>query len=245
MMTKIKKTKALIKSKMPLAWGSIMSKDNQALAVRQACKDVAKVFGVPTMGVNVLGSQPYLNKDGRLYLLNDIRKGNRALKSIKTDFIQVSTGPNIASICKKILEFKDGLTVESIGEAATENVKLAAVKLTLNMMAETRALNRAIWQAIAGDVWKMVAVNLQKMNLTETEEQQIIKAGGVSYEEMSGAPIKETKLFEQAKSLIENAKTITLLMILDSRIQDSKEFTKEEKKELIDLIHVKANKIQK
>ena len=80
--------------------------------------------------------------------------------------------------------FRDGHEVEAIGEASKQSVKLEAVKQTLNMMAETRGLNRAIWQEIGGDVWNRVAENLKKSDLDEQEKARIVNAGTVSYEEM-------------------------------------------------------------
>lgn len=175
------------KPERKLAWGGVMptaqNSKNQA-EVREFCNQVSKVYGVPSMGVNVMGNQPYLNKDGRLFLLYELRKGQRAVRTIKTKFLQMSTSPDMIAVCKKTILFRDGLEVEGIGEASKENVALDAVKKTLNMMAETRALNRAIWQAIGGDVWNRVAKNLGKADFDEEEKAKLVEAGRISYEEV-------------------------------------------------------------
>lgn len=177
------------KPERKMAWGGVMPRPTgqQDQAIVVFCNQVALVYGVPSMGVNAMGNQPYLNKDGRLYLLGELRKGARAVKAIRKEFVQLSTALDVPAIVKATLVFKDGVEVEAIGEASKDNVKLDAVKKTLNMMAETRAVNRAIWQAIAQDVWNRVATNLAKVkDLSDEEKTRIQEAGRVSYEEMQG-----------------------------------------------------------
>ncbi len=184
------KSKSLVSSAPArrMAWGGVMpqvgSSEKNTVALQKFCNTVAKVYGIPSLGVNAQGGNPYINKDGRLYLLNELRKGKSAIKNIKTDFIQLSTALNVPAIVKKTLIFRDGTEVEAIGEASADNVKLDAVKKTLNMMAETRAMNRAIWQAIAGDVWNRVAENIAALTLTPLEKSRVMKAGQTSAEEM-------------------------------------------------------------
>jgi len=218
------KTKALAKSdNRPLAWGGVMPipANSQEQAVTVFCNQVAMIYGVPSMGVNAMGTQPYLNKDGRLYLLGEVRKGKSAVKAIRKEFVQLSTKPEEMAVVKVTLVFKDGTEFEAIGEASRANVKLEAVKNTLNMMAETRALNRAIWQAIAGDVWNRVRDNLEKSKLSDEEKAKVVEAGRVSYEEMQGGkkiagevPVKSTdeELIATTKEKIDKATdTETLL----------------------------------
>lgn len=186
----VKQSKAVAKKgknkEVALDWGSVTSKENQSL--QALCMAVSKVYGVPPLGVNTLAGQPYLNKEGRLYLLHDIRKGKEALKTSKTEYLQMSRTADEASICKVTLIFKDGLEVEGIGEASNKSVKLDAVKNTLNMMAETRAFNRAIWKAIGGSIWDRVEINLKKQKIATDSlvAEKLLDAGKVSYEEMEG-----------------------------------------------------------
>lgn len=145
---------------------------------------VAKVYGVPPTGIDAIGDQPYLNKDGRLYLLNELRTGKRAVLAIRSDFIKTSTTLIEPAIVKKTIVFKDKTEIEATGEASQDNVETASVKKTLNMVAETRALNRAIWTAIAADVMKRVAKNLKTLTITDADRARIVEAGKSSYEEM-------------------------------------------------------------
>lgn len=235
-----KKTTALaINGGADLQWGSVVSRDSQAL--QAFCKGVAEVYGVPPMGVNSLAGQPYLNKEGRMFLLSDMRTGNHGLKAIRTEYLQLSTSPDMASICKKTLVFRDGLEIEGIGEASKDNVKLEAVKKTLNMMAETRALNRAIWQTIGGDVWERVAHNLEKKGITDPViTQKVAKAGEVSYEEMStkdapaqGKEMTTAEKFQKAKTMIAALKTKEMISTAMGQIRSSDIYTNDQKDKLI------------
>lgn len=247
---KEKKTTSIVKKDdNPLKWGGVMTpaNTNEEKRTREACAMVAKVYGVPPMGVNMMGSQPYLNKDGRLYLLSELRKGKNALEKIETEYLKLSLAPTEPAICKKRLVFKDGTIVEGIGEASQDNVKLAAVKLTLNMMAETRALNRAIWQAIAGDTYNRVAKNLKKENLSEEQAAMALKAGEVSAEEMNfptgegrGTGLRQDRSNEEsynnALTAIAQATNMTLLQGFSSRVKTQKNFNVEQKDQLLRLI---------
>lgn len=145
---------------------------------------IAKVYGVPETGISAIGKQPYLNKDGRLYLLQELRKDEHAVKAIRVEFIKYSSTPIEPSIVKKTIEFMDGVSVEAIGEASENSVGKQSIKLTLNMVAETRALNRAIWVAIAADIMKRVQDNLDNQEISDEDKARIMEAGRVSYEEM-------------------------------------------------------------
>lgn len=240
-------TKTLVlRTALPVAWGSVVSGGEIAVFVKKC----ATIYGIPPIGINIVGNQPYINKDGRLFLLNDIRKGPQKLVAIRTEFLQMSTVPDMAAICKKTLSFKDGLEVEGIGEAAPGNVKLADVKKTLNMMAETRALNRAIWQAIAGDVWNRVSVNLRKANLTEDEEKKVAQAGAVSYEEVESVvkkPQTSEKTVEEklvmAMSMIENFRTRESIAKAYKNIESSKVYNEEQKSMLIGKLMTQGEKL--
>jgi len=236
---------AVVKKEKTLAWGGNVPKigvqEQNAEVVKQFCNQVAQIYGVPSVGVNAMGGQPYLNKDGRLFLLNDIKKGPRRVKSMRTEFIQLSTGLDVPSIAKRTIEFADGLVVEAIGEASKDSVKLAAVKATLNMMAETRATNRAIWQAISGDVMNRVAINLSQMNAPAYVQNIVNKAGTVSYEEVS--PEVVDKMYEEAVATIDACKSVDTLIEYDKKIQSSKKYSDEQKANLHELINFQVDVI--
>lgn len=169
---------------------------------------VAKVYGVPAYGISAIGRQPYLNKDGRLCLLQDLRKGENAVRAIRVEFIQYSKSLNETAVVKKIIVFKNDIEIEAIGEASQDNVEVTNVKKTLNMVAETRALNRAIWVAIGADVMTRVQDNIEKMEMSDEDRARLLEAGRVSYEEMERPEEPKTmhgssKLYETTSKRID------------------------------------------
>lgn len=175
-------------------------KEEEKKAVDPFFGVIAKVYGVPASGISAIGEQPYLNKDGRLYLLKKLRTGKNAVKAIRFEFIKMSTSLIEPAVVKKTIVFKDGLEVEAMGEASQDSVGSQSVKQTLNMVAETRALNRAIWQAIGGEIMEQVQSNLDTMELEEKDRKRIMEAGRVSYEEME-RPTAPNETADQEKKL--------------------------------------------
>ncbi len=172
---------------------------------------VARVYGVPAMGITSILGQPYLNKDGRLFLLKELRKDKHSVKSMRVEFLKLSTSIIEPSIAKKTIVFNDGTEVEAMGEASKDSVGADSVKKTLNMVAETRALNRAIWQAIGGDVMERVDKNIHSLGLSDEEKEKIMEVSRSSAEEMD-RPAEEKKdndkkkLFEAIMNRIEEVK---------------------------------------
>ena len=167
-----------------LNWGGVMAPATDQ-RTRELAKQVAVVYGVPHLGVNIMAGQPYLNKEGRLYLLADICKGEKGVQEIRTENLVLAQKPGDFAVVKATIVLKDGSKAEATGEASKESVKLAAVQQTTNMMAETRAMNRAIWKLIAGDVYKRIEKNLVHAQYPEEEKEKIRNAGRVSAEEMT------------------------------------------------------------
>jgi len=238
-----------------MAWGGALptTNSNNQLVAQEFCNQVAKIYGVPSMGVNAMGGQPYLNKDGRLFLLHDLRKAKGAVQAIRADFLQMSTNLDEMAVVKTTIVFKDGHEVEGIGEASKHNVKLEAVKKTLNMMAETRSLNRAIWKEIAGDVWDRVAENLQRsQDLSEAEKAKVQEAGRVSYEEMNNEPSEPQapqktspeQLQAQFRAFIEKCEDITTLIDMDEKLDESELYTDKFKKEMHGIISSKVSSLE-
>lgn len=198
-----------VKESKNLAWGGAMPKvgknEEDQAKITAFCNQVAQIYGVPSLGVNAMGGNPYLNKDGRLYLLHELREGKAGLKATRKEFLNMSKSINEPAIIKVTLVFRDGHEVEAIGEASKESVKLDAVKQTLNMMAETRGLNRAIWQEVGHDVWKRVEKNLARAKMDDQEKARIIQAGTVSYEEMQRPERSATPKASSADELVSMA----------------------------------------
>jgi len=228
----VKKTTAVANPKRRMAWGGVIPKsenDNDKGMVTEFCNQVSKVYGVPSLGVNAMGGNPYINKDGRLFLLAKYRTGKQAVQSMRSEIIQASNAPTETAIVKTIITLKDGVEYEAIGEANQNNCKLSAVQKTLNMMAETRSINRAIWKVIAFDVWNGIAENLAKSDMTDAEKEIVINAGKVSSEEMAqpetqpvntGTPDEE--IVTQLKEKINDTKDVAVLMDYAEKLAGSK-----------------------
>lgn len=181
---KAKQTKKITinKPKQVTGWGGIGSGGTPEVSA--FCNQVAKVYGIPVTGVNSMKGKPYINREGRLYLMNEMKTGKKALLKIQTEILNMALNLDSTAIVMKRLIFKDGLVIEAIGEASKDNVTKEGVKSSLNMMAETRALNRAIGQAIDGDLWNRIEKNIEDQNIQEKDIETVINAGRVSYEEM-------------------------------------------------------------
>ena len=243
-----------------LTWGGVMPKvganEKNEIELQKFCNLVSQVYGVPSTGVNAMGGQPYLNKNGRLFLLGDIKKGKIGLKKTKKEFIQMSTGADVPAIVKVTLIFKDGLEVEAIGEASKQSVKLEAVKATLNMMAETRAMNRAIWEAVSYETMVRIAERLEAMKIPENQKAKIINAGATTYEEMQrpderveatvNTPTKTPvdKIIKMTVTAIREAKDVETLIKIDERAKVSKAISQEDKEMIHSLISAKVTELE-
>lgn len=227
-------------------WGNIYtSTKDLADYTRKYCQMVAEVYEVPPSGVISMGSQPYLNKDARLYLLNSFvaEKKIPALKDSKIQYFQVSLQPDQSAVCKVTLTFADDSVVEAVGEASRSNVKLEAVKNTLNMMAETRAMNRAIWKKIAGPTWERVVKNIKTLNVQDEDSDKIMEAGRTSAEEMNYEDVAtkdNTDLFTKAKKGLEkniDKMTQEEKYEMAEKIKASDIYSKEQKDILIEILN--------
>ena len=230
-----------------LAWGGSMPKPQSQgdAEIQVFVNQIAPIYGVPSMGVNVMGNQPYLNKDGRLYLLHELRKDKASIQDIKTEYLNLSMSATEPSICKVTLVFKDGHTVEGIGEASATSVKLSAVKATLNMMAETRATNRAIWKEIAGDVWNRVAENLKASDLSEEEKAKVHEAGRMSAEEVNtSTEMSFEEMESKVRTYAEKLETATALMGFLENINNSELYREEFKAEMSKYISGRVDEIE-
>lgn len=224
------------------SWKKIMKVNLDTVKDKEFCIKVAAIYEVPLMGIDLINGTPYLNRAARLYLLHDLKK--ERVVTIRTEFLNVALNPDDNAVCKKTIGF--GLDVsEAVGEANKESVKLEGVKKTLNMMAETRALNRAIWQIISKEVMDRAVKNIVKMKLTKAEEMRILEATNVSYEEMNEnsleaknteVDLKPNELFEQAKKLIEGQNDLDELDKWSEDIGNKEDYTESQKADLISRI---------
>jgi len=181
-------------------------------AVAQQMMNLATaVFKLPPQGITILANQPYVNKIGwkmkmREYYAEKYR--------IRTEWKHFADPNEQYAICEAIIEVKDSKggweeVARAVGEATKTNIKLAAVKETLNMMAETRAKNRAMSDFIGArtleDAVKTLNAMRTKKEVTEDQAHVITEAARVTAEEMTGSETK-TVDSEKAFSFVEKLK---------------------------------------
>jgi hypothetical protein len=161
---------------------------------RQMILLVAKVFGLPTVCINIMGGLPYINKDGLAYKLNEYEGKN--IVSLISKGIQYAGKPGERAIFESTLTLKDAAgrvrTFTATGEADAASVKLEAVKATPNMMAETRSVNRVINKAIKARILKDMFVALGTAKGVKDDDRIIIEGTvQTTAEEMNVKPSQQ------------------------------------------------------
>lgn len=167
---------------------SLMNKGREDLAAQGAYDLImvaCKVFELPPQGITVLGNAPYINKVGWKIKQKQLLDGS----VVKTLWVHHATPLEKYAIVEAKVMDKDGKEVASaIGEATEASIKLAAVKQTLNMMAETRAKNRALFDALVAPTYEKALEVMEQMKLSEETKRKIGEAAKVTAEEMNETP---------------------------------------------------------
>lgn len=207
-----KKTKAVVVRKEPtiqdlvnMFAGSSALIQNDKQAERNLILRVAEAFEIPATCVNIMAGLPYINKDGLLFKLEEYEGEN--ILSLQTKMVQYSIKPGEKAIAEGVLTLKNDRLFTAVGEADERSVKLAAVKMTPNMMAETRAQNRVIRRAIQARMLRNLYTKLGGQNSTydENEKEIITNAINSSAEEMTNKEITD-KVSEIASGQNKEAK---------------------------------------
>jgi hypothetical protein len=164
---------------------SLMNKGREDLAAQGAYDLImvaCKVFELPPQGITVLGNAPYINKVGWKIKQKQLLKGS----VVKTLWVHYATPLEKYAIVEAKVYIKEGAEVASaIGEATEASIKLTAVKQTLNMMAETRAKNRALFDALVAETYEKALAVMEEMKLSEETKRKIGEAARVTAEEMN------------------------------------------------------------
>lgn len=226
-------------------------------AEQELIMKVGQAFGIPPIGVNILGGKPYINKDGLLFKLQQykgaIKKGQGRVKGIRKEFIAYAMKIEDTAVVKATIEFDDDTFVEGIGEASPANVSkgMDKVAASLNMLAETRAVNRAIRQVITFDLWTEAMERFASMD--EESRKMIEEAATVSAEEMDqsaakkkediAAPSTEATLTQQIQAAISNAKDAKTLEQIKAKVELSDKISEGAKRMIIGMIDGKLKAV--
>jgi hypothetical protein len=209
---KTKKTTALVVKKertvqdlVNMFAGSASLVQNDKQVERNLILRVAEAFAIPAVCVNIMGGLPYVNKDGLLFKLNEY-EGEQIL-SLTTKMVEYAVAKGSKAIAEANLTFKDGRSFNAVGEADENSVKLPAVKMTPNMMAETRAQNRVIRRVIQarmiGDLYTKLGD--KHSSYDDNEKQVIMNSVQSSAEEMTGKAALEGTVVEPVKTPAQEA----------------------------------------
>ena len=187
--------------------GSAALVTNDKQAERSLILNVAQAFEIPATCVNIMGGLPYINKDGLLFKLDEYESDE--IVSLNTKMVQYATKPGERAIAEGILTLKNGRSFNAIGEADEMSVKLAAVKMTPNMMAETRAQNRVIRRAIQARMLRDLYTKLGGKNNIHSDQEKTIILNAVqsSAEEMTNKEAMDqvSRVAEEGKAKVTSA----------------------------------------
>lgn len=212
-----KKDKGLVWSGI----GKVMSgqaTDNE----RKMIAFVSEAYQVPPFAVNILGGQPYLNKEANAIFLKRYGGSNY---SVTAERVQLATKENdMHAIMVTHIKLKDGQEFDGLGEASPASIKLAAVKATPNMMAETRSFNRAIYKAFRGRILVDLDKRLAIMNVPDDAKVAITQASQNSFEEMANegekqAPTSKTPDSKAVGLALDKIATLTTVEQVDEAIK--------------------------
>lgn len=208
----------------------------------------AKAWNVPPQGVTVLADMPYMNKVGLHYKL---AKYSPEPQRLELTWIHYATPNEPYAIVEARLFVGDKMVSQSVGEATEKNVKLEAVKSMLNMMAETRAKNRAIWTFITAQLFDEMSTNLNKMvkqNEATPEDATVVQQGTSTTAEEMDQPQLTSGHRDNGLTLVlsevEKASKQALI-VLKARFETTKEFNDEEKKLIFKAIDKRQEELKK
>jgi hypothetical protein len=142
---------------------------------------------VSPFGVNILGGVTYINKVGRKQKLDQYGKGRYG---VRYKWIQRALTDQDKAICEcKIVENLGTDSARDLcdwvtGECSPASMKMSTLAGYQNHLAQTRAFNRAVEEAIGLNIHEEMLENLGKLQLTKGEKLPMIDTG-VSPEEMN------------------------------------------------------------
>jgi hypothetical protein len=121
------------------------TQQNQAVvAATAAVQDFLKANDLPISGVTILGGKPYVNSTGLLVKAKKI-----GMKGVRVEMLKTATKSDLSASAKATVEMMDGSTYEDFGFTSVDSVQMSSLHNAdyLNMMAVTRAKNRALRSA--------------------------------------------------------------------------------------------------
>lgn len=155
----------------------------------------AGVLGISPFGINILGNQPYMNKLGRE---QKARQYDRNV-GYKYNWIQRAKNDEEKAICEcKLVSGEKELIDWITGECSPASTKMRTLKGYQNHIAQTRAKNRAIWEAFGVRIHEEMMTNIEKYyqnkQITGKEITQIQSILSTSVEEIENNQTNKTTI---------------------------------------------------
>jgi len=263
------KTKALTKRKKEkeLIWAgaqTLLGKPANQKEIRERAliMKTAEILEVVPLGVNILGSMPYINNIGLRELLEQFEKEKKIKTRIEFRWAQRSLTDTDKAVCEARIvdttkiDKADRILVDWItGEASPATIKMGTLKGYQNHLAQIRAENRAIRHLLGRYAIKKIVRNIAKKR-TKDDPEIIEKAANVmatSAEEISKEKVEKTKphpVIETRKvdpvmiaaNYIKGVKSEKMLKACEKNIKQNDEFTEENKVYLLNLIERQRKK---
>ncbi len=160
------------------------------LKKRNLVMTASKVLEISPFGVNILGSLPYINELGRKQKAKQYSKDTARYEY---QWIQFSKDDKDKSICQcRIFEGQKQKCDWVTGECSPASMKMSTLSGDQNMMAQTRARNRAIQEVYGLRIHEDMLANIysliKKGEVNESTANKLIGSASVSSEEMTKEP---------------------------------------------------------
>lgn len=175
--------------KKELMWSSAsvlmadVTTDKQKLE-RKVVLALSDLYDLPPQGINIMGSNPYINNLGLTYKLY---KYCGQVKEIETELLKPAHSVTDDAIAKTTIILMDGSKFTAYGTASPRNIKMSTVKSYQNEMAETRSYNRCVRKIITGKMYEDFLSRIKNFNKDQAKDLSSVKSldlGRVSAEEM-------------------------------------------------------------
>ena len=249
------KTLAVKKQKKELMWAGAQQLMNKPTTPKEATERklivlVSKALGINPLGVNVLGSLPYTNNQGRKEKLEEYLPGAK----FEYNWIQRALDDDQKAICEARIVDKDDKNVSNfvVGECSPATTKMTTLRGYQNHMAQTRAENRAFEAAFGTrfrkDLFEGIARELNAGQTTPQLAEAAQAAANTFAEEavdlQRGRKAASDGTYEKALKVIAQEKSPEALEGFKSRIAESKKYSSEQKSQFNRMIDARLNSIK-
>lgn len=169
----------------------------------------SKVLNVSPFGINILGNQPYLNKIGLWQKAKQYAKNTR----FQYSWPKFSENDSDKAVCAcKVLNGSIELTDWVYGECSPSSTKMSTLKGYQNHIAQTRARNRAIFEAFGIQIHEEMMANIAEYISKQKGEDKNVSSLG-SLTSSSAEEVNEEKKNGEAKKESVNVNTEKLKVL--------------------------------